>query len=208
MNDDTLEALSTPIREEQVPEEDLLISRLIDGAASDAERMRFETLAEANTMLWRELACRHQDMSGLREQVRMATAGAGDVDLPRRWFVPPRVSWTMAMSGWAAVLIVMVSWAALALVPRTGRGPTAERVSATRSPEELYQEYLSAPYVLDDMPPEVTAVDPMSDGRIAVRFVRKSEEVLFVDPHGEMPLDERGELLRDLRKFREQPASN
>ncbi len=195
MHDETHDTFALTY-EAPAPEEDVLMSRLIDGVASDADRTRFETLADANPRLWRELACRQQDMTALRAEVMTATAVAASVDLPRRWFAPPSISWTMAMSGWAAMIIVMVSWAALALTPR---------VPDVRSPEEHFHAYLGAPYVLD-MQPKVLEVSHVSDGRVAVRFVREVEEVLFVDPDGEWPVDEHGDLLRDLRKFRQQTA--
>ena len=78
------------------------------------------------------------------------------------------------------------------------RRPDSSRVApaSTVSPEEHYQSYLSAPYVLGDMNPEVLEVQEMSDGRVAVHFVRRIEEVAFLDPQGELPVDDSGEAER------------
>ncbi len=71
------------------------------------------------------------------------------------------------------------------------------------SPEEHYRHYMSAPYVLGDMQPQVLEVEELSDGRVAVHFVRRIEEVAFLDPNRELPVDDSGELTSDPTRLRD-----
>jgi anti-sigma factor RsiW len=187
---------------------DILISKLVDGEATDEERQRFDHLAAAEPTLWRLLALRQQDMSVLAEEVRNATATIERTDLPqsRAWIVPARLSWPLVFSGWAAVIVLAVSWAVVSLAgaraPRAGieaSAPAAPRMTA----EEHLEAYLRAPYVLGDMQPVVMEVEELSDGRVAVHFVRRIEEVAFLDPSVDLPVDEDGELTRDPRTLRQ-----
>ena len=66
-----------------------------------------------------------------------------------------------------------------------------------------YARYREAPYVIGEMQPVVMEVEPLSDGRIAVHFVRRIEEVALLDPTAQLPVDENGELTRDLTTLRE-----
>lgn len=175
-------------------EADVLIARVIDGEATETDRERFDHLAAAEPTLWRELALRQQDHGQLTEEVRAATAGADRTELPRHRFIPRGVSWTLAASGWAAVLILSLSWG---LIATSGRRPAPIAKTATVTPEEHYQNYMEAPYVLGDMHPEVLEVQEMPDGRVAVHFVRRIEEIAFLDPESDLPVDETGELTRD-----------
>jgi hypothetical protein len=88
----------------------------------------------------------------------------------------------------------------LTLVTTPRAGLTA--AAASLSPEEHYARYRSAPYVLGEMPPEVLQVDEMTDGRVAVHFMRRIEEVAFLDPTQPLPVDENGELTRDPIRLR------
>lgn len=187
-------------------EPDFLMNRLIDGRATDADHARFDQLAAASPGLWRELALRQGDAVALADRVEIAIADAGGVDLPRRWLVPARMTWTMALSGWAAMLILAVTWSIMAGRPGGGPDVGGRPVAADGArltAEDHFREYLGAPYVLGDMQPMVVEVDQMSDGRVAVHFIRRVEEILFLDPEGDLPLDDSGELIKDLAQLRE-----
>jgi hypothetical protein len=183
-------------------EADVLISRLIDDEATETDRERFDHLAAAEPTLWRQLALRQQDTRTLEVAVRDATERAVETKLPRHWLAPRRLSWTLSMSGWAAMLIVALTWIVIATGGRPlDGGHGLERAAAGLgpglTPEDHLKRYLAAPYVLGDMQPVVIEVDEMSDGRIAVHFVRRIEEVAFLDPSVELPVDSDGSLTSD-----------
>jgi len=179
---------------------DILIGRMIDGEVSEEDRSRFDFLAASEPDLWRRLALRQQDMRLLAGQVDRTIAGAVHTELPRRWLLPGRLSWPIALAGWAAVVIIALSLALTALVERGMNPPTMAQVPVAHdrlTPEEHYARYLHAPYVLGDMQPVVLEVERLTDGRVAVHFVRRIEEVAFLDPDRQLPVDEDGQLTRD-----------
>lgn len=181
-------------------EVEVLITRLVDGEATDEDRQRFDHLAASEPTLWRQRALRQEDMTILAEQVRDATATMERVALPRRRFIPTRLSLPMAFSGWAAVLIIAVTWVVLTSLNRSGEVRNldmATSMAPSLSPEDHFEKYLSAPYVLGDMQPLVVEVKELPDGRIAVHFVRRIEEIAFLDPSAELPVDDEGELTSD-----------
>jgi hypothetical protein len=188
-------------------EAEVLISRMIDGEAGDTDRARFELLATAEPDLWRQLALRQQDQTLLTEEVATATDAIDQIELRRSWLMPGRLTWVLSLSGWAALIIVALSWGATALMNQQlsarEHGPTLEEASTLLSPEQHLLHYREAPYVVGDMEPEVLDVEPLSDGRVAVRFVRRFEEVAFLDPSRELPVDENGELTSDPLRLRQ-----
>ena len=188
-------------------EADLLISRIIDGEAGGDDRRRFEHLAASEPTLWRQLALRQQDTVLLAEQVERVTAGAVRTELRAPWLFPSRLGWTMALSGWAAVLIVALSWAMITLARQSTGGLEPTIVYQPNglpqlTSEEHLERYLSAPYVLGPLSPVVTEAEELSDGRVALRFIRRIEEVAFLDPRAELPVDETGELTSDPARLR------
>ncbi len=183
---------------EEPNEPDLLISRLIDGEADDTDRRHFEDLASAEPSLWRQLALRQQDMAILTRQVRAQAAIADHIELETHH----RLIFPLAWVGWAALIIVALAWfTTTKSIPIEGNS-----VPVAMSPEQHYVEYRQAPYVLGEQQPEILDVEELSDGRIAVRFIRRSEEVAFLDPEG-MPLDEHGNLTTDPLRLREIEAA-
>jgi hypothetical protein len=188
-------------------EAEVLISRIIDGEASETDRARFELLATAEPDLWRQLALRQQDQTLLAEQVASATDAVDHVELRRPWLMPGRLTWVLSLSGWAALITVALSWGATALMNQQlnsrEHGPALEEASTLLSPEQHLLHYREAPYVVGDIEPEVLDVEPLSDGRVAVRFVRKFEEVAFLDPSRALPVDENGELTSDPLRLRQ-----
>jgi hypothetical protein len=193
-------------RPEDVSELDLLINRIIDGEAGEDDRHRFDALARTEPDLWRRVALRQQDAILLAEQVGEATADASGADLPRRWLMARRLSWPLTLAGWAAVIIIALTWSLSALVDRelAPRRPGPIPVqNGQLTAEEHLQRYLEAPYVLADLEPEVLEVEQLSDGRVAVRFVRRIEEIAFLDPQLQLPVDEDGTLTKDPVRLRE-----
>ena len=189
-----------------------LMTRLVDREATADDRAQFELRATAEPTLWRDLAQRLQDAHDLHVGVERAIAPALDVELPSSRIMPRRVTAPLAMSGWAAVLILTATWTILAMTGRIGTGPAPtpggvdgnDLIRATFTPEDAYNEYIGqAPYVLGELEPMILDVEELSDGRIAVRFMRRIEEVLLLDADRELPVDETGALLTDPKILRE-----
>jgi hypothetical protein len=189
-----------PERSDRDMSSETLITRLVDGEATDDDRVHFEHLAGSEPTLWRQLAMRQQDYMLLTAEVHRVTAAAAGRALRFSWLAPRRLTWPLVLSGWAAVLIVSLSWALMTLV--TTPRPGASASPASLSPEEHYTRYRSAPYVLGEMHPEVLQVDELTDGRVAVHFLRRIEEIAFLDPSLPLPIDENGELTRDPIRLR------
>ena len=103
-----------PVIAFELPDPERLIDRIVDGEADDAAYAAFARRADAEPSLWRTLAERQRDMQLLAVAVRAETAFADRVDLPPapvlRRIVPRRVTWPLALAGWAAVVTLMVSW--------------------------------------------------------------------------------------------------
>jgi hypothetical protein len=179
-------------------ETDILLSRLVDGEASAEDRHQFDEMAAADPMIWRRLAMHQQDHILLAGKVDSATGGADAVELRHPWVAPRRLTGILAYSGWAALIILALSWivvmrSSMQLGDLNGTNARA----AQYSPEQAFKEYRQAPYVLDEMPAEVLDVADVGDGRVAVRFVRQIEEVVYLDPDRALPVDEDGNLITD-----------
>lgn len=192
-----------------VSETDRLITRMVDGRASDAERTRFELLAGAQPELWRELAMAHQDeVLVARQFERDGGSAAAETDVHHRSaFGGARPTWMTAVTGWAAMILVAAAWLGTALVQeQRADQPGGTMVTGMLSPEDHYAQYRNAPYVLSEMEPEIIDVEPLSDDRVAVRFVRRIEEVAFLDPNQPLPVEEDGSLTRDPKRLRSAEA--
>ena len=145
---------------------DALISRVVDGDATEAQWSAFRSLAEKDPSLWRELAECQRDHVELAADVAAAIAVAERVDAPvheeigRRF--AERVRLVATWGGWAAAAVVALAWFTGGL---GGVGPTTGGSQAAvfdpgklkpqdvlnqyvtdgkLSPAELYQGYLDA----------------------------------------------------------------
>jgi hypothetical protein len=188
-----------PARDDEV---DVLIGRLIDGEATTADRTRFDGLAAREPRLWRDLALRHQDMPRLADAFELEAGAAAEAELPSTRSGRRRaggVRWGLAVSGWAALLLVGIGWIVTAVgrppvsVPPTGI-PTAEPGAAALSADEHFDRYLAAQNVLGEYEPLVLEVKEMTDGRVAVRYMRRIEEVAIVDSLEDLPVSDDGHL--------------
>ena len=133
-------------------ERDILISRVVDGLATDSDWRRLESLAEADPGVWRELAM------GQRQQAMLC--GVLDrelecVDLVDAYDANPRVirfpGATWKWSGWAAAAMLGLAWLVGPRVatPTQGiEGPSTAGVfpagltpQTALSPDEYLQSY-------------------------------------------------------------------
>ncbi len=130
-------------------ERDILISRVVDGLASDGDWRMLESLSGSDPSVWRELAVAQ------RQQVLLCGALDRAVDVAERVELPelrpavirfPGAGWKW--SGWAAAAMVALAWMAghrEAGVPRSDIEPAALVPSLnTGAPaaEDFLQSYL------------------------------------------------------------------
>jgi anti-sigma factor RsiW len=187
----------------------VLIGRIVDGEATDDDLSQFAELADATPALWRELARQQRDAAMLSQTLSQQYSVS---DRPRAMPKPSRSAWAVsgAVSGWAAVLVLAVLWIVVANNSPT-EGNEAERVQpvlrdatpqVAATPDEQFRAYLNAPFVLGELDPIALQVDELPDGRIAVRLIRRVEEVLYLDAADDLPLDEFGQFTTDPEQLR------
>jgi len=195
---------------------EVLIGRLVDGEAGPDDDRRFAALADADPLLWRRLALRQKEMAVLARRVDHELASADAIDLPRikslsfgqaRWFsVGRNAPWFLGLSGWAAVVILGAVWSysQLGVVerPKGTEVRSASDASAQMSPDEHLREYLRAQYVMGELPPALLQTEQLSDGRVAVRFLRRIEEIAFLPPGAPVPVDDSGNLTKQPSQLR------
>ncbi len=173
-------------------EAERLLERIVDSEASSEDCARFELLADRESLLWRTLALRQQEMAVLAESVAKRIEGAEQIDLSpgheRR-----RINLSVTLSGWAVVVIGGLWWALLGggggeggrgpdgLLPAADSGAGALALTA----QEYYRKYLEAGhregFVIGELDPILLQTEPMSDGRHRIRFVRRIEEYAVVE---------------------------
>ncbi len=179
---------------DQELEVERLLERIVDSEASLEDCARFEQLADRESLLWRTLALRQQEMVVLAESVAKRIEGAEQIDLSpgheRR-----RINLGVTLSGWAAVVIGGLWWALLGgggSAGEGGRGPD-ELLSAVDSgagalaltAEEYYRKYLEVGrregLVIGELDPILLQTEPMPDGRHRIRFVQRIEVYAVVE---------------------------
>jgi hypothetical protein len=123
---------------------ELLISRVVDGEATPEDWSSFRLQADREPSLWRDLAEAQRIQTSLGEEVGVAVAKAGYVDVPVHREIERRFSNRVRMvgiwGGWLAAACVGVMWAQNA--PKSivqGPGPT----TADMNPMAALQTYLN-----------------------------------------------------------------
>lgn len=200
-----------------------LITRIVDGEASEAERAEFERQADREPSLWRALA-EHQQSAGLLQRgFNDALAAAKRVELPlhpgdgapqargEHARLRGRWPWMAAGLGWAAAVVLAVLW--------TVTGPANDESDAGLTPVDLppidqlgydraLHQYLDAPWVRGQMQPILLEVEPLPDGTKRVWIMRRIEEYVDVPADAQVPVNERNELTEEpaaLRGASERP---
>lgn len=179
-------------------EQERLLTRLVDGEASADDRSQFEQIAAGEPTLWRTLAERQEDALMLRDGFERATANALEVNLPQTTARGSRLSLPLTFSGWAAGIILAAAWIISAVNTPTPAPVETIIDESTRverlSPEEGFNRYLDAPWVIDELPPVVHDWEELPDGRVAITYFRRIQEVAFLAPEAELPINEMNEL--------------
>jgi hypothetical protein len=191
------------------PAADVLIGRIVDGEATPADREQFEQSAAANPSLWQTLAHRQQDMMVLSAKMDESTRFADHIDLPLT-LAPGaalRRPWLWAFSGWAALLVVGLFWGMSQRGHVDRASVDGERVSLPpieMTPDDHLREYLKAPFVTGQFPASLTYTQELSDGRLAMSFIRRIEETVIVNPdqYPSIDMDDNGNLQQDPSELR------
>jgi len=208
----------TPLRhsdhepDQPLPESEILISRMVDGEATAEDRARFDLLAGGDPSLWQQLARHQHEMALLSAKVESDTIFVDTIDVPATLRHPARAGtggWfrLVAYSGWAAMLLIGTAWWIVAVNQadersRGGVTPVITEAAPTLSFDEHRIEYMKAPYVVGEMAPTMLHREVMSDGRTAIRFLRRVEEVLFLPEGQEPPTDADGAFTTDPSRLR------
>jgi len=191
-------------------ESEILISRMVDAEATAEDRAQFDLLAGGDPSLWRRLAMRQHEMAVLSAKVESDTRFVDRINLPSK--LPQSIGAgagsrfrLIAYSGWAAMLLLATSWWVVS-VNQADEQNQARQVITESAPtlsfDEHRVEYMKAPYVVGEMAPTMLHREVMSDGRTAIRFLRRVEEVLFLPAGQEPPTDQDGAFTSDPSRLR------
>ncbi len=148
---------SIPSVDETVNERDLLVQRIVDDEATDADWEAFRDLATTDSMIWRHVAEEQHLARRLREEFESTVAAAMCVELPfatgettllashhpadhtenNQVALQPYWSqfgsYTRAVSGWAAAIAVAALWFASTLI--TGSNQPSDHATTTTNPK-------------------------------------------------------------------------
>jgi anti-sigma factor RsiW len=164
-----------------IEREDVLISRVVDGEASDADWRELESLAAEDGAVMRRLAEAQSQEAALREAMAGELARAEAVELPERHaatvyqFRSRLQGWT----GWAAAAAVALAWATAGGALRGGGETNVAGASwgAPASTEEAFERYqlmgLAEGRVLGELPLVMLRAEQREDGQTDVTYLRR-----------------------------------
>jgi hypothetical protein len=189
---------------------DLLVSRIADSEATDADWQSFNAIAEREPIAWKQLAQAQRDQAALGLAVNLKLHAAERVDLPtidaaRRHFFSERAErsapWgSLTWGGWAAAAAVLIAWIAGG---NFFHSPTLSQPSSTlagwspNSTEEAVKAYLDIGkkqnVVLGEVPQRIYVQSrPTDDGRMEVIYMRQFVERAEVKDMLKFAQDEAG----------------
>ncbi len=115
----------------------------------------------------------------------------------------------MTISGWAAVLVVLVAWWAVdtaALRTGTDRSraeSAADDATFALTPQDHLRRYLEAEFVVGELDRVMLGHERQPDGRHRVRFMRRIEEWVDIDQPPQSIIDHRQRLTIDPSELRD-----
>ena len=120
---------------------DMLISRVVDDQASDADWAHLRRLGENDAGVWRELAEAQHEHAELCRAVESAIAAADDIDAPveagvQRRFAQ-RVRVVATWGGWAVAATLVLAWVSAPADSGVARGSLLDL-----TPDQAIQRYL------------------------------------------------------------------
>lgn len=182
-------------------ERDILISRVVDGVADEADWKSLDSLAASEPAIWRELAQSQRQQAKLLAAVDEALARIEDVSLPNpaTYQFSARISSLARWGGWAAAAAVAIAWMGGVRAPSSSQGPLANPVSPILSASDALSAYLKKGQeegkVISEVPNKlmIEAV-PLGDGSFEVYFVRQIVEKARMDDLYRQSFDESGRV--------------
>ncbi|RMD62080.1 MAG: hypothetical protein D6824_07225 [Planctomycetota bacterium] len=185
--------------EETASEVELLLSALVDGVATPAQRARFESLATSDPRLWRLLAEAHRVERALQEGMRGIAATTAAVEAPvaqtpRRRSAGPSLARILISSlGWATAAALGLAWGFT--TPPTARTPAASTVSADALLQRYAEQGRAEGRFLRELPQQLVSVKPLPDGSLDVVYMRRLLERQRVRAVYTEGVNERGETV-------------
>lgn len=199
---------------QEQPDRDLLISRVVDGTARDADWTALDALASGDQGVWRELAMAQRQQACLMRAVEESIAPASLVDLPDEapaLHFPSRQQtwWIGRWAGWVAAAVLGVAWVSSGQLgtnqttPRDSTltadlaGPGARLVkNAADALSAYFDKGAEEKRVLGEMPTKVLLqTRPITDGKgYEVYFVRQIVERVEVPDLRMLSTDEFGNV--------------
>lgn len=179
-------------------ERDILISRVVDGVADEADWKALDSIARSEPAIWRELAQSQRQQARLLAAVDEAMARVDGVGLPNpaTYQFSARVSTIARWGGWAAAAAVALAWMGGTRPGPSRQNPNqASLVPLTAS--DAFSQYIQRGQeegnVVSEVPDKlmIEAV-PMGDGTFEVYFVRQIVERARVDNLYQQSFDETG----------------
>lgn len=192
-------------------EADILIGRLVDGEADEQDRADFEQLADSEPRLWRDVALRQQDMFALTDEIDRELAAAVAMELPDYAAQNRGLRWAVAITGWAAVLVVVIIWSFMAgqqgiTAPATGARPVVHPPAISGADgltaDEHLALYLQGQFVMGELDPILLETEELPDGWTAYSYLRRIEEYVILPPDHPLPVDDKGRFVTDPAELR------
>jgi len=161
-----------------------LMSRVVDGDATGPQWEEFQSLAEQNPTLWRELAEYQRDHAELTAGVGAAIALAAHVDAPVHEHITDRFGQRLRLvgtfGGWAAAAAVALMWGMGQAQNRGASlppGPT-NTAGIASTPADFLQKYLAEGraqgQVVQEMPDKVMIdARPAENGGYDIYYMRQ-----------------------------------
>lgn len=203
---------------QEQPDRDLLISRVVDGTARDADWKALDAIASGDQGVWRELATAQRQQSCLMRAVEESIAPASLVELPDEapaLHFPSRQQawWIRRWAGWVAAAVLGVAWVSsgrLGVNPPTLNdplidppiaadlaGPGSRLVkNAADALSAYFDKGAEEKRVLGEMPTKLLLrTNPAADGKgYEVYFVRQIVERVEVPDLRMLSTDEFGNV--------------
>ncbi len=207
----TYESNEQSIASSSNDERDILISRIVDGVATNADWMSFRVLADNDPTIWYELADVQRLHDLVFQCVQNELAATDRVELPGGLIDdrPMRVRMEVASrwGGWVAAAIVLVWFFGQSDAPTILNDHDSATAGILGSsilldqakPDQAFDQYLSSGQILGqvvgEMPDRVVIeTRPMPDGTIEVLYLRQIIERQVIDHAYREVRDEMGNV--------------
>ena len=124
-------------------------------------------------------------MQSLPTLEEVDTRSADHIHLPAIAIMPRQITWTHALSGWAAVLILCLTWS-LVVVSGGKADSGLDKVNALiplpeLTPEEHLRKYFNfSEFVLGEFRATLLQTTELDDGSLELRYMRRFEEKIVI----------------------------